>query len=320
MEDCNEYVLLLRQAVEAKFCHKLRTPKDFDLLAETLTECLGERVSTSTLKRIWGYVSTTSMPRIGTLDVLAQFVGADDWENFVKTATACQAPDEADAPPAHLQGAEDCMHSEAGQQPTPLQAAVPHVDRKWRRAFLTWVLPLLVLAAVAASLVLPRLGSTAASPKAYVIRTGQRFASTNDYLRLFGIRDAQQDWSVPLPHRTGIILWGPAYLHPDWHNEGCADSLMPTITEYWQPADTTHFTPVSISTRNTDNYLRASSFNELRITFMKNLPQATADSAYTFLGVYRLNIGQSDSTHLVWQRVAKECDLANLDYLEQLRN
>ena len=76
MEESKEHIQLLRQAVEAKFCHRLLTPKDFDLLAETQAERLGERVSTSTLKRIWGYVSTTSMPRRNTLDVLAQFVGA----------------------------------------------------------------------------------------------------------------------------------------------------------------------------------------------------------------------------------------------------
>ena len=61
---------------------------------------------------------------------------------------------------------------------------------------------------------------------------GQTFASTDDYLQLFGIQASAQLWSQPLPHHTGIIVWTPEYQHHCWHNEGCADSLMPTITEY----------------------------------------------------------------------------------------
>lgn len=53
---------------------------------------------------------------------------------------------------------------------------------------------------------------------------------------------------------------------------------------------------------------------------MKGLPQTTPDSAHTVLGVYRLDLTASDSTCLVWQRLARECNLSDLDYLEQLRN
>ena len=49
---------------------------------------------------------------------------------------------------------------------------------------------------------------------------------------------------------------------------------------------------------------------------MKNL----IDTGYVFLGIYRVNLTQSDSTHIVWERVADECNLNNLDFLEQLRN
>ena len=101
---------------------------------------------------------------------------------------------------------------------------------------------------------------------------------------------------------------------------------MPTITEYWTPADSADIPAEVIAARNADNYLRATTFNELRITFMKGLGRKDTgihvgrDTAYTFLGIYRLNIDRSDSTRLVWQRVAEECDLSNLDYLEQLRH
>lgn len=133
---------------------------------------------------------------------------------------------------------------------------------------------------------------------------------------MFGITDTAHAWSKPLPHHSGIILWGPEYHHPEWHNDGNSDSLMPTITEYWSPHDALGIDSSVIATRNADNYLRATTFNELRITFMKGL----SDSTYIFLGIYRLAEEQSDDSHLVWQRIADDCDLSNLDYLEQLRH
>jgi len=33
-----------------------------------------------------------------------------------------------------------------------------------------------------------------------------------------------------------------------------------------------------------------------------------------------MSIEKSDTTRCVWERVIDECDLNNLDYLEQLRN
>jgi hypothetical protein len=49
---------------------------------------------------------------------------------------------------------------------------------------------------------------------------------------------------------------------------------------------------------------------------MKNL----RDTGFVFLGVYRLSLEQSDTTHCVWERVDETCDLNNLDYLMELRN
>ena len=149
-----------------------------------------------------------------------------------------------------------------------------------------------------------------------VLHAGETFATTDEYLDLFDAQDRQAPWSVPVPNYPGLIIWGAKYKHPDWHNEGNADSLMPTITEYWYPSDTTGFTPTAIAIRNADNYLRVKSFAELRITFMKEL---SGDSSYTFLGIYGLDTIASDTTRLVWKRLATECDLAHLDCLYRLR-
>ena len=54
----------------------MKTPKDFDFLAGQIFDKLHENVSSTTLKRIWGYLSEPSTPRLSTLDILAQFVGS----------------------------------------------------------------------------------------------------------------------------------------------------------------------------------------------------------------------------------------------------
>lgn len=71
-----------------------------------------------------------------------------------------------------------------------------------------------------------------------------------------------------------------------------------------------------VKERNENLYFTVMRTNELRITFMKNL----IDSNYVFLGIYRTDLQHSDSTHIVWERVADECDLNNLSYLLQLRH
>ena len=75
-------------------------------------------------------------------------------------------------------------------------------------------------------------------------------------------------------------------------------------------------TPHEMAARNGALHFTAARTRELRITFMKNL----SDTGYVFLGVYRMNEAQSDSTRVVWERVANECNLLHLDYLEELRN
>lgn len=68
---------------------------------------------------------------------------------------------------------------------------------------------------------------------------------------------------------------------------------------------------------NHNGYYVSRRLNDIRITFMRGL---APDSAYTFLGVYRMSLTESDTTHIVWERVADVVDLNHLDYLEQLRN
>ncbi|MBO6169608.1 MAG: hypothetical protein J6O51_06510 [Bacteroidales bacterium] len=61
------------------FSGRLETTTDFDALAERIETSTHERISSSTLKRIWGYVSMHPRPRTATLDILSRFVGRRDF-------------------------------------------------------------------------------------------------------------------------------------------------------------------------------------------------------------------------------------------------
>lgn len=68
----------LRRAVERKFDKRLSTTADFTALSEEMDE----RVSPSTIKRLWGYVGMHVTPRMYTLDVLAKYAGFDSYKDF----------------------------------------------------------------------------------------------------------------------------------------------------------------------------------------------------------------------------------------------
>ena len=72
----------LCQAIEQTIGHRLQSPRDFELLREQIYVRLRQLISSSTLKRIWGYTTTDSEPRTATLDVLASFIGYADYAAF----------------------------------------------------------------------------------------------------------------------------------------------------------------------------------------------------------------------------------------------
>ena len=78
-----QHIALLRQLVAEAADHSIETSTDFIFLSGEIQGRLKETVSTSTLKRIWGYVDGYASIRTVTLDVLARFVGFPDWETFV---------------------------------------------------------------------------------------------------------------------------------------------------------------------------------------------------------------------------------------------
>lgn len=76
----------LRSDIETALKKKLCTPKDFEFLRERLYARLHVLVSRTTLMRIWGYVDEEVTPRKGTLDILAQFLGYQDWDGYCQNS------------------------------------------------------------------------------------------------------------------------------------------------------------------------------------------------------------------------------------------
>lgn len=73
--------------IERKVGRALQTPIDFEWLEEKIEVKLRERVSASTLMRIWGYRQSVST-RQTTLDVLARYLGYADYITFCQWAPA----------------------------------------------------------------------------------------------------------------------------------------------------------------------------------------------------------------------------------------
>ena len=286
----DEALARLRDLIEEMVGRKMKTPKDFDFLVGQIFDKLHENVSSTTLKRIWGYLPETSAPRISTLDLLAQFVDYEDWDSF-------------------------CRQDEQPSEPQPSEEQKTRNSR--RRFTMIWVSIALAAVAVITSLLVFSLSTKPKqNPKdnIYVISIGDHFNTAEDYLRLFGITGPQRSpWDITLPHHSYIKLWGPTYHHPLWHNDGDSAKMLPTIKEYYLNPDK----PLEVSTtRNIDQYWFYFRINEIRLAFVKNL----VDTGYVFTGAYRMSQELSDTTQIIWVRVADEVDLNNLNYLNELRN
>lgn len=76
---------IIKQKIEERFGKTIRYPKDCEALAITISSTCNERVSASTLKRLYGFVKGIEQPRRFTLDVIAQYLSFLDWDALVKS-------------------------------------------------------------------------------------------------------------------------------------------------------------------------------------------------------------------------------------------
>lgn len=285
----------------------MSTPKDFDYLRNCIYEDCHEMVSISTLKRLWGYNRYDNTPRKSSLNPIARYVGFRDWDDFLQHDSVIE---ELVSPTEH--------------------SLFPQKKNRSHIGIYTVVSLLILLVVIGGGLLLKRCLSEEqydasvqtdvfAPSGQRVLRKGQDcFRTIEDYLTLFGIEATDTAYFRPLSDHKEVYVWGPEYQHPVWHNDGDTSQLMPTITEFWTPlpGEQGFQTDEYVRLANEKLYYERLEKDELRITFMKNI----VDGFYVFLGVYRMDRKNSTKKKTVWKRVTDQCDLGNLDKVEQLRN
>ncbi len=77
----------LLSEVEKKYGRRIATTTDFESLSVVIEHQTGELLSSSTLKRLWGYVTLNPTPRISTLNILSRFIGHRDFKTFCQSLT-----------------------------------------------------------------------------------------------------------------------------------------------------------------------------------------------------------------------------------------
>lgn|SRR5574344_635155 len=78
----SDALLLLKKEVEDKMGYSLKAPTNFDALISRVEREINETLSLSTVKRLWGYVTSTKSPRLSTLSILSRFLGYRDYDDF----------------------------------------------------------------------------------------------------------------------------------------------------------------------------------------------------------------------------------------------
>ncbi len=82
MTDIDPEMQYLLEQVRAAYGGKLQTTTDFEALAEDIDARTHQHISSSTLKRLWGYVRLQPRPRNDTLNLLARYAGRADFREL----------------------------------------------------------------------------------------------------------------------------------------------------------------------------------------------------------------------------------------------
>lgn len=82
MKNQNSNIEVLCQKIQSVAKREIRTPQDFIYLSEQVFIVTRQNVSISTLKRLFGYVTTEGTLRRSTLDILSRYIGYNDWASF----------------------------------------------------------------------------------------------------------------------------------------------------------------------------------------------------------------------------------------------
>lgn len=77
-------IVELRSEIEKSMNRLMRAPSDFEFLTGAIWERMHQSVSSMTLKRLWGYIDGAEVTRRSTLELLCQFLGYNNWEDYLE--------------------------------------------------------------------------------------------------------------------------------------------------------------------------------------------------------------------------------------------
>jgi|LauGreDrversion4_2_1035121.scaffolds.fasta_scaffold107334_2 hypothetical protein len=75
---------LIQEKVEKRFGKPIRYAKDCEALAGSIHAFTGEKISCSTVKRLFGLIESDNEPRLYTLDILAQYLGYVNYDRLLQ--------------------------------------------------------------------------------------------------------------------------------------------------------------------------------------------------------------------------------------------
>ena len=93
MDKKSPEILELKRMAEERLKRKMKTPNDFIFLSGAIWDRTHETLSSTTLKRLWGYINGADQTRASTLDILSRFLGHQDWETFCREIGAINGSD-----------------------------------------------------------------------------------------------------------------------------------------------------------------------------------------------------------------------------------
>ncbi|MBQ6577700.1 MAG: hypothetical protein IJL91_08135 [Bacteroidales bacterium] len=72
----------LLSEVESTFGHPLNSSKDFFNLSVSIGLKVKDTLGATTLKRLWGYINHSTLPRFSTLEILSKYAGYENFKQF----------------------------------------------------------------------------------------------------------------------------------------------------------------------------------------------------------------------------------------------
>ena len=73
----------IRNKIENQFGSSIAYSKDCEALAKSIEKACNEKISITTLKRLFGFAKDVEQPRLYTLNLLASYIGHKDWSSLL---------------------------------------------------------------------------------------------------------------------------------------------------------------------------------------------------------------------------------------------